>query len=74
VHPAFNFDAAGTSVVSICIEREQVTVSPDGNNFSIFTWDSYDFSGRPLPGSHLTGILTGKRIEVNAPFPFPFQL
>ena len=75
VHPAFNFDAAGTTVASIFIEREQVTVSPDGNNFTgIFTWDSYDSSGHPLRGSHLAGTLTGKRIEVNAPFPFPFQL
>jgi hypothetical protein len=75
VHPAFNFDAAGTTLVSIFIEREQVTVLPDGNNFTdIFTWDSYDFSGQPFPGYHLTGILTGKRIEVNAPFPFSFPL
>jgi hypothetical protein len=75
VHPAFNFDAAGTTVVSIFIEREQVTVSLDGNDFTgTFTWDSYDFSGQPLAGSHLAGTLTGKRIQVNAPFPFPFPL
>jgi hypothetical protein len=39
-----------------------------------FTWDSYDFAGQPLPGSHLAGTVAGKRIKVSAPFPFPFPL
>jgi hypothetical protein len=75
VHPAFNFNSAGTAVVSIFIEREQVTVTPDGNSFTgTFTWDSYDFAGHPLPGTHLAGTVAGKRIKVGAPFPFPFPL
>jgi len=75
VHPAFNFDSTGTTVVSIFIERVQATIAPDGNSFTgTFTWDSYDFSGRSLPGSHLAGAVTGKRIKVSAPFPFPFPL
>jgi hypothetical protein len=75
VHPAFNFDSTGTTVVSIFIERVQVVIAPDGNSFTgAFTWDSYDFSGHPLPGTHLVGALTGTRITVGAPFPFPFPL
>jgi len=75
VHPAFNFDSTGTVVVSIFIERMQVMIAPDGNSFTgAFTWDSYDFSGHPLPGTHLAGVVTGTRITVGAPFPFPFPL
>jgi hypothetical protein len=75
VHPAFNFDSTGTTVVSIFIERMQVVIAPDGNSFmGTFTWDSYNFSGNPLPGTHLAGAVTGKRIKVSAPFPFPFPL
>jgi len=75
VHPAFNFDSTGTIVVSIFIERVQAVIAPDGNSFTgAFTWDSYDFSGNPLPGTHLAGAVTGKRIKVSAPFPFPFPL
>ena len=75
VHPAFNFDSTGTVVVSIFIERMQVMIAPDGNSFTgAFTWDSYDFSGHPLPGTHLAGAVTGTRITVGAPFPFPFPL
>jgi hypothetical protein len=75
VHPAFNFDSTGTIVVSIFIERVQATIAPDGNSFTgAFTWDSYDFSGHPLPGTHLAGAITGTRISVGAPFPFPFPL
>ena len=75
VHPAFNFDSTGTIVVSIFIERVQAVIAPDGNSFTgTFTWDSYDFSGNPLPGTHLAGAVTGQRIKVSAPFPFPFPL
>src|SRR5215469_10455957 len=72
---AFNFDSTGTIVVSIFIERVQAVIAPDGNSFTgAFTWDSYDFSGHPLPGTHLAGAVTGTRITVGAPLPFPFPL
>src|SRR5215469_4046960 len=75
VHPAFNFDSTGTTVVSIFIERVQAVIAPDGNSFTgTFTWDSYDFSGNPLPGTHLAGTVSGTRITVGTPIPFPFPL
>src|SRR5258708_3454515 len=73
VHPAYNYNwdtpgitADGIKVVSIFIQIVQVTVSPDGNSFTgAFTWDSYDFNGNFLPGTHLDGTMTGKRITVS---------
>jgi len=66
-HPAFNFDATGTTVVSIFVYRGQVILDAGGNSFTgTFTWDSYDFSGNPIPGSHLAGTLAGRRVTVNS--------
>jgi hypothetical protein len=74
VHPSFNWDASG-KVVSIFVERLYLRVSRNGRKFSgIFTWDSYDFNGNPLEGSHVAGTVTGDRITVNDPIPFPFPL
>jgi hypothetical protein len=74
VHPAFNYDAAGLNVVSIFIERLDVTISPDGGSYGgTFTWDSYDFNGSLLPGS-VAVTVTGTRITVNGPLPFPCPL
>jgi len=73
IHPTFNFDAAGTTVVSIFIERLQVTLSQDGASYAgTFTWDSHDFKGNLLPASHVAGTVTAKRIKVGGVFPFPF--
>lgn len=74
VHPAFNYDAAGINIISIFIERVHVTIGPDGNSFAgTFTWGNYDSKGNLLPGS-VVGTLTGTRISVGEPFPFPFPL
>ena len=74
VHPAFNYDPAGINIVSVFIEPIHVTVSQDGNSFSgTFSWDSYDFQGKLLPGS-VAGTITGSRIAVGRAFPFPFPL
>jgi hypothetical protein len=74
VHPAFNYDAAGLSVVGIFIERVKITVDADGDRFEgTFTFDNYDFQGNLLPGS-VAGTVTGTRITVGAPFPFPIPL
>jgi hypothetical protein len=73
VHPAFNYDASNTHVVSIFIERLKITISRDGNSYQgHFTWDSYDFQGNLLPGS-VAGRITGTRIQVGSAFPFPFS-
>jgi hypothetical protein len=75
VHPNFNWDASSGKAVSIFIQRVEIRVSQDGKSFSgTFTWDSYDFSGNPLPASHSEGSVTGERITVKGPFPFPFPL
>jgi hypothetical protein len=75
VHPSFNWDVASGKVVSIFVERLYLNVSRNGKKFSgTFTWDSYDFSGNPLDGSHVAGTVTGDRITVNDPIPFPFPL
>ena len=75
VHPSFNWDVASGKVVSIFVERLYVRVSRNGKKFSgTFTWDSYDFSGDPIGGSHVVGTVTGDRITVNDPIPFPFPL
>jgi hypothetical protein len=72
VHPAFNYDASNTHVVSIFIERLKITISRDGNSYQgDFTWDSYDFQGNLLPGS-VAGRIAGTRIQVGSAFPFPF--
>jgi hypothetical protein len=74
VHPAFNYDAAGMSVVGVFIERVKVTVDADGDRFEgTFTFDNYDFQGNLLPGS-VAGTVTATRIKVGAPFPFPTSL
>ncbi|HTS29665.1 MAG TPA: hypothetical protein VMH81_27530 [Bryobacteraceae bacterium] len=74
VHPAFEYDDAGINVVAIFVERMQVTISDDGNSFDgTFTWDNFDFQGNLLPGS-INGTVTGTRIQVGSPFPFPFPL
>jgi hypothetical protein len=74
VHPDFNWDPTGKAV-SIFIQRVEITVSPDGQSFSgTFTWDSYDFAGKPLAGTHSEGTATGERITVRGRFPFPFPL
>ena len=74
VHPAFEYDPTGTTIVAIFIEREQITLSPDGDSFQgTFTWDSYDFQGKLLPGS-VAGTVKGTRINVGSDFPFPFPL
>jgi hypothetical protein len=71
LHPAWNFDPSGVTVVSIFILRQEITLDANGNTFSgSFSMDSYDFSGHPLPGSHVAGTVTGKRITVTGPFPF----
>jgi hypothetical protein len=47
----------------------------DGKSFTgTFTWDSYDFKGNPIEGSHLAGTVSGERVTVKGtiPFPFPF--
>jgi hypothetical protein len=73
VHPAFNYDASNTYVVSIFIERLKITISPDGNSYQgDFTWDSYDFQGNLLPDSSVAGRVTGTRIQVGSASPFPF--
>jgi len=72
VHPAFNYDSAGQNVVSIFIERLKVVLSADGASFQgTFNWDNYDFQGHLLSGS-VAGTVTGSRVAVGAPFPFPF--
>jgi hypothetical protein len=74
VHPAFNYDAAGLSVVGVFIERVEVTVDADGDRFEgTFTFDNYDFQGNLLSGS-VAGTVTATRIKVGAPFPFPIPL
>jgi hypothetical protein len=74
VHPAFNYDAPGLSVVGVFIERVTVTVDDDGDRFEgTFTFDNYDFQGNLLPGS-VAGTVTATRITVGAPFPFPIPL
>jgi hypothetical protein len=74
VHPAFNYDAAGLSVVGIFIERVRVTVAADSDRFEgTFTFDNYDFQGNLLPGS-VSGTITATRITVKDPFPFPIPL
>jgi hypothetical protein len=74
VHPAFNYDPAGLSVVGVFIERVEVTLSADGSRFEgKFTFDNYDFQGNLLSGS-VAGALTATRINVRDPFPFPIPL
>jgi hypothetical protein len=74
VHPAFNYDTAGLSVVGVFIERVEVTLSADGSRFEgTFTFDNYDFQGNLLSGS-VAGALTATRINVRDPFPFPIPL
>jgi hypothetical protein len=74
VHPAFNYDTAGLSVVGVFIERVEVTLSADGSRFEgTFTFDNYDFQGNLLSGS-VAGALTATRITVRDPFPFPIPL
>jgi hypothetical protein len=71
-HPLFNFDPSGTNVVSIGVYRGQITLDPSGNSFTgAFTWDSYDFSERFIPGSHVQGTLSGRRVTIDA---VPFYL
>lgn len=66
-HPAFNFNTAGTAAVSIFVYRGRVTLSPGGDSFTgVFTWDSYDFSGKFIPGTHLEGTLSARRVTVNS--------
>ena len=73
VHPAFNYDATNTYVVGILIERLNVTISSDANSYAgTFTWDSFDLEGNLLPGTRVVGTITGTRIKVGTPFPFPF--
>jgi hypothetical protein len=75
VHPSFNWDVSSGKVVSIFIQRVEISVNRDGKSFSgTFTWDSYDFSGNLLPASHSEGSVIGERITVKGPFPFPFPL
>lgn len=74
VHPSFNYDSAGLSVVGIFIERVEVTLSADGSRFEgTFTFDNYDFQGNLLSGS-VAGALKATRINVRDPFPFPIPL
>jgi hypothetical protein len=79
VHPAYNYDPVTGNPNSVFIERVHITLSKDGKSFAgTFTWDCYDFSGNlqtagPLACS-ITGTLTGTRITVDGPFPFPFPL
>jgi hypothetical protein len=74
VHPAFNYDTAGLNAVGIFIERVKVTLSADGNRFEgKFTFDNYDFQGNLLSPS-VAGAVTGTRITVGSPFPFPIPL
>ena len=79
VHPAYNYDPVTGNPSSVFIERVHITLSKDGKTFAgTFTWDCYDFSGNlqtagPLACS-IVGTLTGTRITVDGPFPFPFPL
>jgi hypothetical protein len=79
VHPVFNYDPVTGNPNSVFIERVHITLSKDGKTFAgTFTWDCYDFSGNlqtagPLACS-IAGTLTGTRITVDGPFPFPFPL
>jgi hypothetical protein len=79
VHPSYNYDPVTGNPNSVFIERVHITLSKDGKSFAgTFTWDCYDFSGNlqtsgPFACS-LTGTLTGTRITVDGPFPFPFPL
>jgi hypothetical protein len=79
VHPAYNYDPVTGNPNSVFIERVHITLSADGKSFSgMFTWDCFDFSGNlqtsgPLACS-IAGTLTGTRITVDGPFPFPFPL
>jgi hypothetical protein len=79
VHPAYLYDPVTGNPNSIFIERVHITLSKDGKSFAgTFTWDCYDFAGNlqisgPLACS-ITGTLTGTRITVDGPFPFPFPL
>jgi hypothetical protein len=75
VHPTFNWDVSSGKVTSIFIQRVEINVSQDGKSFTgTFTWDSYDFKGNPIAGSHVAGTVSGERITVKGtiPFPFPF--
>lgn len=79
VHPVYNYDPITGNPNSVFIERVHITLSKDGTSFAgTFTWDCYDFSGNlqtsgPLACS-IAGTLTGTRITVDGPFPFPFPL
>ena len=79
VHPSYNYDPVTGNPNSVFIERVHITLSKDGKTFAgTFTWDCYDFSGNlqtagPLACS-IAGTLTGTRITVDGPFPFPFPL
>ncbi len=73
IHPAFNYDASNTHIVSITIERLNVSISRDGNTYEgDFTWDNYDLQGNLLSDSSVAGRVTGTRIQVGSAFPFPF--
>jgi hypothetical protein len=75
IHPDFNWDPINGKPVSIFVQRVEVTISRDGKSFAgKFTWDSYDFSGKPLVDSHVEGTVTGERITVKGGVPFPFPL
>ena len=68
VHPAFNYDSAGLTVVGVFIERVEVTLSENGSRFEgTFTFDNYDFQGNLLSGS-VAGTLTATRIRVGDPY------
>ena len=75
VHPDFNWDPVTGKTVSIFVQKVEVTISRDGKSFTgKFTWDSYDFSGKPLADSHIEGTVAGERITVKGGVPFPFPL
>lgn len=79
VHPAYLYDPITGNPNEVFIERVHITLSQDGKTFAgTFTWDCYDFAGNlqtagPLACS-IAGTLTGTRITVDDPFPFPFPL
>jgi hypothetical protein len=65
-HPAFNFDASGKDIISVFVYRAEVTLDSSGNIFAgVFTWDSYDFAGNPIPSSHTEGTLEARRVTIN---------
>jgi hypothetical protein len=65
-HFAAAWDSTGSSLLGPAHIQEQVTVTPDGNQFTgTFTIDQYTEAGNSV--AHVQGVITGSRITVNTP-------